>query len=85
MKKESNIKEYINRSKQKWAEGYEGPAKENTWGYNLYYTKFLESDKEYESIWQNWDEESSEYYKEARQPFRMTHLDIRMRQSKITS
>ncbi len=51
----------------------------------MYYTKPLESDKEYKSIWQNWDEELSEYYKEARQPFRMTYPDIRMRQSKVTS
>ncbi len=71
--------------KQKWEQGYEGEAEENTWRYNTYYITPLESDKEYESIWQNWDEESSEYYKEARQPFGMSHSVRRMRSSKVTS
>ena len=51
----------------------------------MYYTKLLKSDKEYESIWQNWDEELSEYYKEVKQPFRINYPNIRRRRSKITS
>ena len=51
MKEGPNIEEYINQTKQKWKQGYEGLAEGNTWGYNIYYTKPLESDKEYELIW----------------------------------
>ena len=47
IEEKSNIEKYINRSKQKWAEGYKGLAEGNTWGYNTYYTKSLEK---YESI-----------------------------------
>jgi len=85
MKEEPNIEKYINQIKQKWEQGYEGSTEGNTWRYNIYYTKPLESDKKYELIWQNWDEESSEYYKEVKQSFRMTHPDMRMRWSKVTS
>ena len=65
----SNLSEYIRRNEQAWKEGYE--AKENIWGYNLYYTEPLKEDQTYNDYaWDlkmdDYDEESKRYYQEHR-------------------
>src|SRR6266496_6364889 len=58
----SSLSEYIRRHEQAWRQGYEDES--NIWGYNSYYTEPLKDDPTYnnyawESMEDNWDEESS--------------------------
>ena len=59
-------------------------------GYNSYYTKPLKEDPTYnnyawESMEDNWDEESSQYHKESRQPGGSNHPEMRRRTTRVTN
>ncbi len=86
----SDMSEYIRRNEQAWWQGYEGEAEENTWRYNSYYTELLKEDQTYNNyVWKrmkdDWDEESSQYYKESRQPGGINHPEMRRRITRVTN
>src|SRR6266542_6686802 len=83
-----SLSEYIKRHEQAWKQGYEGES--NIWGYNSYYTEPLKEDPTYnnyawESMKDNWDEESRQHYKESRQPSGSNHLEMRRRTTRVTN
>ncbi len=83
-----SLSEYIKRHEQAWRQGYEDES--NIWEYNSYYTEPLKEDPTYnnyawESMEDNWDEESSQYYKESRQPGGINHPEMRRRTTRVTN
>ncbi len=81
-----SLSEYIRRHEQAWKQGYEDES--NIWGYNSYYTEPLKEDPTYnnyawESMEDNWDEESSQHYKESRQPDESNHPEMRRRITRV--
>ncbi len=83
-----SLSEYVKRHEEAWRQGYEDES--NIWGYNSYYTELLKEDPTYnnyiwESIEDNWDEESSQYYKESRQPGGSNHPEMRKRTIRVTN
>src|SRR6266498_3411798 len=82
------LSEYIKRHEQAWRQGYEDES--NIWRYNSYYTELLKEDPTYnnyawESMEDNWDEESRQHYKESRQPGRSNHPEMRRRTTRVTN
>ncbi len=85
-----SISEYIRRNRQAWKQEYEGEAEGNTWRYNSYYTRPLKDDQTYnnyawESMKDNWNEESSQYYKESSQSGGINHPEMRRRTTQVTN